>query len=272
MTQPRRAGLRLGDSTALVTGAAGDIGRAAAVRLCEEGAAVAVADVEVAREGLEESAARCAEHGPVAVVTFDVTVPDAVDAAFDHISERLGVVDIVFNNAGLQGDFAGVADYPLDDARRVLDVNVVGVLSVLRAAARRMRAAGVAGAIVNTASMAGVGGAPNMAAYAASKGAVIALTKAAALDLAPVGIRVNAVSPAFIGPGAMWTRQTERQAAAGSQYYASDPAEVEGQMIGQVPLRRLGTVDEVAAVVTWLLSPDASYVTGQNILVTGGIG
>ncbi len=261
-------GGRLSGSRALVTGAGGDIGRAAAVRLAREGATVAVADLAAAGERLAETASRCEEHGGVEVATFDVTDPEAVRAAFDG----LGVVDLVFNNAGAQGAFAGVADYPIDDARRVLDVNVVGVLIVLREAARRMQAAGSGGAIVNTASMAGVGGAPNMAAYAASKGAVIALTKSAALDLAPAGIRVNAVSPAFIGPGEMWRRQTELQAAAGSQYYGTDPAEVASQMIGQVPLRRLGTVDEVAAVAAWLLSPDASYVTGQNILVTGGIG
>ncbi len=268
MTQPRRAGQRLAGSMALVTGAAGDIGRATAVRLAEEGAQVVLADLPAAQEGLDETVRACTRHGPVEVVTFDVTDPDDVGAAFDS----LGPVDLVFNNAGYQGAFAGVADYPIDDARRVLDVNVIGVLVVLRAAARRMQAADVEGAIVNTASMAGVGGAPNMAAYAASKGAVIALTKAAALDLAPAGIRVNAVSPAFIGPGAMWSRQIELQAAAGSRHYATDPAKVADQMVSQVPMRRLGTVDEVAAVAAWLLSPDASYVTGQNILVTGGIG
>ncbi len=268
MTQLRR----LGGSIALVTGAAGDIGRAVAVRIAGEGAAVALADLPAAGERLEETAALCSGPGAIEVVTFDVTEPDGVDAALDEIEERLGVVDLVFNNAGYQGAFAGVANYPIDDARRVLDVNVLGVLIVLREAARRMRASGVEGAIVNTASMAGVGGAPNMAAYAASKGAVIALTKSAALDLAPDAIRVNAVSPAFIGPGAMWTRQAELQAAAGSQYYGTDAGEVAEQMIGQVPMRRLGTVEEVAAVVAWLLSQDASYVTGQNILVTGGIG
>jgi NAD(P)-dependent dehydrogenase (short-subunit alcohol dehydrogenase family) len=126
------------------------------------------------------------------------------------------------------------------------------------------------GAIVNIASMAGVSGAPNMPAYSASKAAVIGLTKAAAKDLAPQGIRVNAVSPAFIGPGRMWETQVERQAAAGSQYYATDPDTVAEQMIGMVPMRRFGSVHEVASVVAFLLSDDASYVTGVNIEVSGG--
>jgi 2-dehydro-3-deoxy-L-rhamnonate dehydrogenase (NAD+) len=109
-----------------------------------------------------------------------------------------------------------------------------------------------------------------MPAYSASKGAVIGLTKAAAKDLAPSGIRVNSVSPAFIGPGRMWDTQVEQQAAAGSQYYAIDAEAVAAQMIEMVPLRRYGSMHEVATVVAFLLSDDASYVTGVNLEVSGG--
>jgi len=158
----------------------------------------------------------------------------------------------------------------LRDARRVLEVNVLGAMIVLAAAARAMIDGGAGGAIVNIASMAGVSGAPNMPAYSASKAAVIGLTKAAAKDLAPHGIRVNAVSPAFIGPGRMWDTQVARQAAAGSQYYASDPEAVAAQMIELVPMRRYGSVHEVANVVAFLLSDDASYVNGVNLEVSGG--
>ena len=109
-----------------------------------------------------------------------------------------------------------------------------------------------------------------MAAYSASKGAVISLTKSAAKDLAPYGLRCNAISPAFIGPGKMWDNQVAQQAAASSPYYATDPETVAKQMINMVPLRRYGSTSEVAAVVAFLLGNDASYVTGQNIEISGG--
>jgi NAD(P)-dependent dehydrogenase (short-subunit alcohol dehydrogenase family) len=152
----------------------------------------------------------------------------------------------------------------------VIEVNVLGALTVLAAVSRAMIDGGAGGSIVNIASMAGVSGAPNMPAYSASKAAVIGLTKAAAKDLAPHSIRVNAVSPAFIGPGRMWDTQVEQQAAAGSQYYAIEPEAVAAQMIEMVPMRRYGSVHEVAAVVAFLLSDDASYVTGVNLEVSGG--
>jgi NAD(P)-dependent dehydrogenase (short-subunit alcohol dehydrogenase family) len=123
---------------------------------------------------------------------------------------------------------------------------------------------------VNIASMAGVSGAPNMPAYSASKAAIIGLTKAAAKDLAPKGIRVNAVSPAFVGPGRMWDTQVAGQAAVGSQYYSTDPDAVAAQMIEMVPLRRYGMPHEIATVVAFLLSDEASYVTGVNLEVSGG--
>ena len=245
-------------TTVLVTGAAGDIGTAIAEVLAQRGHRLALADHPDAGAQLDELCRRLGAE----CVTFDVTDEAAVTSAV----ERLGPLGGLVNNAGYQGVFTSVDRYPLEDARRVLEVNVLGVMTVLAAAARAM----TGGAIVNIASMAGVSGAPNMPAYSASKAAVIGLTKAAAKDLAPHGIRVNAVSPAFIGPGRMWEAQVERQAAAGSQYYATDPDAVAAQMIGMVPMRRYGLVHEVATVVAFLLSNDASYVTGVNVEVSGG--
>jgi NAD(P)-dependent dehydrogenase (short-subunit alcohol dehydrogenase family) len=245
-------------TTVLVTGAAGDIGTAIAEVLAQRGHGLALADHPDVAERLDELCRRLGAE----CVTFDVTDEAAVTAAV----ERLGPLGGLVNNAGYQGMFTPVDRYPLEDARRVVEVNVLGAMTVLAAVSRAM----VGGAIVNIASMAGVSGAPNMPAYSASKAAVIGLTKSAAKDLAPKGIRVNAVSPAFIGPGRMWETQVERQAAAGSQYYPTDPDAVAEQMIGMVPLRRYGSVHEVATVVAFLLSDDASYLTGVNVEVSGG--
>lgn len=255
---------------AFVTGAAGDIGRAVARRLALDGWAVAAADHPRAG-GLDDTVAEISALGfRVLAVPFDVTDPDAVEAATAGCVDTFGPPTALVNNAGLQGAITSVDQYPLADLRDVIAVNVVGVFQVLQSVARAMIAGGRGGAVVNVASMAGVSGAPNMPAYSASKAAVVGLTKSAAKDLAPHGIRVNAVSPAFMGPGLMWERQVRMQAGAGSQYFSTDPAEVERQMIGSIPLRRLGQMSEVADVVAFLLSEQASYVTGHNIEISGG--
>jgi NAD(P)-dependent dehydrogenase (short-subunit alcohol dehydrogenase family) len=264
----------LSGSVALVTGAAGDIGRTVAVRIAESGASVALTDLDRAAEGLERTRADCAAaggEGRVLVAPADVTDAAAVAGVFETTSDRFGTPDLVFNNAGVQGELLPLQDYPTADFAFVMDVNVNGIFNVLLAAAQRMRQAGVAGAIVNSASMAGVEGAANMPAYSASKGAVMSLTRSASKDLAPLGIRVNAISPAFIGEGLMWDRQVLRQARANTQYYSTDPAVVAEEMIGAVPLRRTGTLAEVAATVIWLLSDESSYVNGQNVIISGGI-
>lgn len=262
------------NSVALVTGAGGDIGRTTAVRLAASGAKVAITDLDRAAEALERTRAACAEAstaGQVLAVAADVTDPASVAGCFDAAIERFGAPDLVFNNAGVQGEILPLQDYPVEDFPFVMNVNVFGIFNILRESAQRLRTAGVGGAIVNSASMAGVEGAANMPAYSASKGAVMSLTRSASKDLAPLGIRVNAISPAFVGEGLMWDRQVQRQAQANTQYYSNDPEVVAKEMIGAVPLRRTGTLDEVAATVLWLLSDEASYVSGHNVIVSGGI-
>ena len=261
-------------STALVTGAAGDIGRTTAIRLATSGANVVITDLDRASDGLERTRLACADTAGadvVLAVAADVTDPASVETCFAAAADRFATPNLVFNNAGVQGELLPLQDYPVADFSFVMNVNVFGIFNVLRAAARRLRDAGAAGAIVNSASMAGVEGAANMPAYSASKGAVMSITRSASKDLAPLGIRVNAISPAFIGEGLMWDRQVTRQAQAGTQYYSTDPTVVAQEMIGAVPLRRTGKLDEVAAAVLWLLSDESSYVTGQNIIVSGGI-
>ncbi len=266
-------GHRVGTVTrgiAMVTGAAGDIGRACALRLANDGWQLALVDHPASAVALAATRDAVASVGDAWTYTFDVTDDAAVAAGVAACIAEFGAPVGLFNNAGYQGVFTALPGYPIDDARKVFEVNVIGVMQVLQHVARAMIAAGNGGTIVNSASMAGVGGAPNMPAYSASKAAVIGLTKTAAKDLAPHGIRVNAVSPAFIGPGRMWENQVAQQAAARSQYYSFDAAEVAEQMIGMVPLRRYGSTGEVASVVSFLMSNDASYLTGQNLEITGG--
>jgi len=264
----------LSGSIALVTGAGGDIGRATAVRLAMSGAALVLTDLERAGDALERTRVECADAGDderVVVVPADVTDPSSVADCFEAGSRRFGTPDLVFNNAGVQGELLPLQDYPVDEFPLVMSVNVFGVFNVLREAARRLRADSRPGAIVNSASMAGVEGAANMPSYSASKGAVMSITRSASKDFAPLGIRVNAISPCFIGEGEMWDRQVTRQALADTQYYSTDPEIVAREMVDAVPLRRTGTLDEVAATVLWLLSDEASYISGHNIVISGGI-
>jgi NAD(P)-dependent dehydrogenase (short-subunit alcohol dehydrogenase family) len=256
---------------ALVTGAAGDIGRAICGALAADGWGLFVTDHPAQARGLQATREACEPSGvEIVPAAFDVTDADAVAASVDLLAARHGTPTAVVANAGIQGALAPLHDYDAGVARRVLDVNLVGAFNVVAAAARSMVAAGTGGSIVATASMAGVDGAPNMAAYAASKAGVIGLVRAAALDLAPHGIRVNAVSPGFIGPGAMWDNQVAQQAGIKSQYYASRPDEVARQMIDAIPLRRYGSPAEVADVVCYLAGERSSYVTGVNLKVAGG--
>jgi NAD(P)-dependent dehydrogenase (short-subunit alcohol dehydrogenase family) len=256
---------------ALVTGAAGDLGRAACVALAADGWSLFIADHPTQARGLEATSDACAPSNcQVVPLTFDVTDRAAVEHSLAMLATRHEPPAAVVAMAGIQGDFAPIQDYDGDVARRVLDVNVIGTLNTIAVAAGLMIEAAISGSIVAMASMAGVRGAPNMPAYSASKAAVIGLAMAAGRDLAQHGIRVNAVSPAFIGPGAMWDNQVAQQAAVPSQYYASEPEAVARQMIDAVPLRRYGTPAEVAEAICFIAGERSSYLTCVNIEVAGG--
>eukprot|EP01063_Lacrimia_lanifica_P037432 TRINITY_DN767_c2_g1_i1.p2 TRINITY_DN767_c2_g1~~TRINITY_DN767_c2_g1_i1.p2 ORF type:complete len:299 (+),score=127.95 TRINITY_DN767_c2_g1_i1:60-956(+) len=256
----------------IITGGAGDFGMNCGLRMAAEGASVALFDLAGAK--LDEATAKvraAAKAGKVVSYAADVTNPAQVEKAVAAAFKELGGVQYLFNNAGYQGAFKNVKDYDAEDFKRVLDVNVLGAFNVMKATANEMIRRNIHGSIVNTASKAATNCPPNMPAYAASKGAVWSMSQQAAKDLAPFHIRVNSVSPAFIGPGFMWTRQTELQAGAGSMYYDADPKVVEQQMIDSTPMRRVGSVQEVMGVVTYLFSDDSSYVTGMDHTVTGGL-
>jgi NAD(P)-dependent dehydrogenase (short-subunit alcohol dehydrogenase family) len=255
--------------TFLVTGGGGDIGSAAAKYFAERGARIAVADLRKDAVGrvVEELKASGAD---AAGFICNVTSAEDVDRMVAEVLQRMKTIDFLFNNAGYQGNFAPIQDSDLDDFRKVIEINLTGAYIVLKAVASPMIKNGF-GRIVNMASRAGTVGAPNMAAYAASKAGLIGMTRTAAKDLAPHGILVNSIGPALLGPGMMWDRQVALQAGAGSQYFSEDPEEVAAQMIKGVPLRRLGSLEEVASVVGFLMSDESSYLTGVHIPIGGGL-
>ena len=240
---------------ALVTGAGGGIGRATALAFARDGARVVASDVEGA--GGDETARLVADAGGTAVhIACDVTRRGEVEALVGTAADAFGRLDCAHNNAGVEGTYARTADCDEEDFDRTCAVNLKGVYLCLKSEIAHMLGAG-GGAIVNTASVAGVEGAKNLPAYVASKHGVMGLTRTAALEYATRGIRVNAVCP-----GPIRTRMLEA--------IMEENPRMEPAMITAVPMRRLGAPEEIAEAVVWLCSDRASYVTGQGLVVDGG--
>jgi len=240
---------------AVVTGAGAGIGRATALAFAEQGLTVVVSDVDVA--GGEATVRLIEAAGGTAVfVRGDVTQEADVQQLMEHTISAFGRLDYAFNNAGIEIEQGRLAEGTQDEFDAIMGVNVKGVWLCMKYQLPLLLAQG-GGAIVNTASVAGLGAAPKMSIYSASKHAVIGLTKSAAIEYAKKGVRVNAVCPAVIDTD-MFRRA-----------YEADPKKAE-YAAAIHPVGRIGTVQEVASAVLYLCSDGAAFTTGHALAVDGG--
>jgi NAD(P)-dependent dehydrogenase (short-subunit alcohol dehydrogenase family) len=245
---------RLQDKVALVTGGSSGIGRASALAFAREGARVVIADVNVEGGQATAEAVR-SMGGPAFFVQADVTSATQVEAMVAEVIQIYGRLDCAHNNAGVSGAGGPTADCPEELFDRIMTVNLKGVWLCMKYEITQMLKQG-GGAIVNTSSAAGLVAWPGLtSAYVASKHGVVGLTKAAAVEYAPKGIRVNAVCP-----GTIRTPMVRG---------LTDP-EIEARFAALHPARRIGEPDEVAQAVVWLCSDAASFVTGHAMSIDGG--
>ncbi len=255
----------LRDRIAWVTGAARGLGEAISRRLAQEGAHVVMTDINVA--GVKRAAAAIAEETGRRTLALpcDVTVEEETEAVVARALEAFGRLDILVANAGIV--IAGeLTEIPVADWRKVIEVNLVGYFLSARAAARVMKEQR-SGVIIQINSKSGKKGSFRNSAYAASKFGGIGLTQSIALELAPYGVRVNAVCPGNLLDSPLWQESLYEQYA---KRWGISPEEVRRRYEEQVPLGRGCTYDDVCNVVVFLASDQASYMTGQAINVTGG--
>lgn len=249
----------LSGKTALITGASAGIGRAAALKMAQEGAKLVVSDI-AAETGEETASIIRAAGGEAVFVRADVSSPADVAALVAGVVERWGRLDCACNNAGIEGRIAPLAEQPIDNFDRIMAVNARGTYLCLQAEIAAMLKTG-GGSIVNIASVAGLIGFPGLSPYVASKHAINGMTKNAALEYGKAGIRVNAICP-----GGVDTRMLDslaEQATGGTLTTA--------QMMDPLhPIGRIGRPDEIAEAIVWLCCDRASFVTGATMPVDGG--
>jgi len=244
------------DRVALVTGAASGIGRATALSFAREGAVVVVSDVDM--PGGEETVQMIqVEDGQAIFMRADVASPADVETLVETAMDNFGRLDYAFNNAGIEGEMASTADCSEENWDRVLAVNLKGVWLCMKSEIPAMQELG-GGVIVNCASVAGLVGFRNLPAYCASKGGVVELSRATALECAGTNIRVNSVCP-----GVIRTPMVDR--------VIGGDAELEVEFTALEPVGRLGKPEEIAASVLWLCSEGAGFVTGHALTVDGGL-
>jgi len=248
--------------TALVTGATGGFGRRTAERLAAEGARLVLSDLD--KDGLEQFAAGL--DAETELLAGDIADEKLSERLVALAVKRFGRLDVTINNAGVAQSFVKLAQVPSDEARRIIDIDLLGVFYAMKhqipVMERQFRATGKGGTIVNLASVAGTGGAARLSVYAAAKHGVIGLTRSAALEYAARGIRVNAVCPSYA-----------RTAMVGDfvRLAGNNEEEALAELTRGVPMKRVAEVDEVVEVILFAASPKNSFMTGHTLSVDGGI-
>ena len=255
---------RLAGKVAVITGGAGGIGRAAAQLFAAEGAQVLLVDVH---QAALHDAVQTIGSTVTSYIVADTTQPDQVHQFVQTAVDRYGGIDILLANAGVEGVIQPITDYPLEVFDQVMAVNVRAVWLGLKAVIPVMRIRG-GGSIVITSSTAGIRGGPGLSAYITSKHAVIGLMRAAALECAPLGIRVNTINPAPIETRMMRALEEMRTSAAGG---AATVAQIKQGVAARIPLQRYGTPEEVAHLMLFLASDESSFCTGGVYMVDGGM-
>lgn len=253
--------MRFAGKSVVITGATGGLGRAAAKRFYDEGADIALVDLQ---QSDLDAFLQTFDTGKQQIIGIEANVSrgDDVKSYVNETMAALGRIDILFNNAGIEGSISSLEDYDEEIFDRVLQVNIKGVWLGMRYCADAIRKSG-GGSIINTASAAGLMATPSLIAYGASKHAVIGMTKSASIELAPAGIRVNAVCPGVINTRMM--RSIEEQTIP------DNPEEYVKAVSEKTPLGRYGEPEEVAGLVAFLASDEATYITGSSYVIDGGL-
>mgnify|MGYP000919716715 CR=1 FL=1 len=250
---------RFAGMTVLITGAAGGFGLAAAERFAAEGAHLVLSDIDATR--LEQAAAGL--KAQTALLAGDIADETLSQRLVELAFSRFGRLDVAINNAGIVHDFMKLPQTPSDLARRVFDIDLLGMFFALKhqipALEAQHRDTGLKSAIVNIASVAGIAGAPKLAVYAAAKHGVIGLTRSTAVECANKGVRINAVCPSFA------------RTAMVTEVLGTNNTSGEADLTRGVPMRRLAEVDEIIEVVLFAADPQNSFMTGQALAADGGI-